>query len=327
MYREQTGQPRALSYEQLPSLMPAQGNSDPSTWRPDSGAWPPRTYQPHFDITTQFPLATKNAVLLHPRRKHVADPLASKVGGKPAWPVGEEWPNCDNHQKPFVLVIQLTQNDVPELPFPMNLDLFQLLWCPDDHVATLYGPLVITRWRSSTSLGSLLKSIPWIDEKFEAEYPEQVPNECAVYPERITESDPTPENIDEISAWINENAKEDLDALRVLPGYREDAYSLFAEGPGTKVGGFPSWVQDPWEPSCECGRDMQYLLTVSSDDVGDGFSGYRWAPSDVRRDETGLRIPDSIEGSGLCLGDAGRVYVFICTHCESLPISSIFQCS
>lgn len=307
--------------------MPAHETNDHSCWRPDNGTWPPRTYQPHFDIAAQFSLATRNAVLVHPRRKNVLDPFASKVGGKPAWPAREEWPKCEDHQLPFLLVLQLTKNDIPELPFPVNSDLVQLLWCPNDHESASYGPLVTTRWRSSSNLGPLLKNIPWIDEEFEAEYPEHIPKECAIYPERITELDPMPDNTDEISAWINENAKDDLDALRVPIGYREDAYALFAEAPGTKIGGFPSWVQDPWEPSCECGRGMQYLLTISSDEFGDGFSGYRWAPSDVRRDETGLRIPYSVETTDLCLGDRGRVYVFICPRCESRPVSSVFQCS
>ncbi|PXF46955.1 hypothetical protein BWQ96_03293 [Gracilariopsis chorda] len=305
--------------------MPAQHISDPSTTSLDSGAWPPRTYQPRVDIAAQFSLDTRNAVLLHPRCAHVADPIASKVGGKPAWPTAEEWPTCKEHNRALIPVIQLTQNDVPELPFPVMSDLFQLLWCPEDHDEAGYGPLITTRWRNSSSLGPLLKNIPCPKEDYMTS--SHVPKECAVYPERIIESNPMPDNTEQITMWINEHAKEDLDALGIPQDYREDAYCFFAEAPSTKVGGFPSWVQDPAEASCRCGEDMQLLLTVSSDDVGDGFSGYRWAPSDVRRDETGFRDCTSIQGTELCIGDCGRVYVFICAHCESRPVESVFQCS
>jgi hypothetical protein len=34
---------------------------------------------------------------------------------------------------PMIGVPQLSANDVPDLPFPLQTDLFQLLWCPNDH--------------------------------------------------------------------------------------------------------------------------------------------------------------------------------------------------
>jgi hypothetical protein len=40
---------------------------------------------------------------------------------------------------PMIGVPQLSANDVPDLPFPLQTDLFQLLWCPNDHDEPWWG--------------------------------------------------------------------------------------------------------------------------------------------------------------------------------------------
>ena len=83
-----------------------------------------------------------------------------------------------------------------------------------------------------------------------------------------------------------------------------------------------SAVQDPWYPTCSCGKEMKHLLTVASGDVGDDSSSYRWAPSDIDRDEEGEYISSAYRGSELCLGDMGGVYVYICRNCKDWPTAT-----
>jgi hypothetical protein len=46
------------------------------------------------------------------------------------------------HQDPAALVpvLQLYARDIPELPFPGQTDLLQLLWCPNWHDEPWHGP-------------------------------------------------------------------------------------------------------------------------------------------------------------------------------------------
>lgn len=253
-----------------------------SRYEPPTDA--PRTYIPTFDVAAQFSLPQRTAILLHPRRIEVPDLFASKVGGRCAWPRGEPWPMCTEENNPFVNVMQLTKADVPQLPFPDGKDLFQLLWCPGDHEETDFSPLSRIYWRNSHEIE------PVHAPPFHGEYYNRyhVPLECKIFPESIQETEPYPENEEEISEWVVQNAQQDLEFLKVPESYYVDAYSsLFSCSPGTKIGGYPAFVQDPYFPDCSCGQTMSHLLTVSSNDLGDGGSWFRWAPNDMLRNPDG----------------------------------------
>jgi hypothetical protein len=58
--------------------------------------------------------------------------------------------------------------------------------------------------------------------------------------------------------------------------------------PGTKVGGWPRWIQEPEWPVCGCGRRMRH---------------------------------------GIMLGDVGSLYLFTCTVCAERPLAGMMQCS
>lgn len=96
------------------------------------------------------------------------------------------------HQDPAALipVLQLYARDVPELPFPGQADLFQLLWCPNWHDEPWHGPHPVTVWRRAAAVAEPLASPP--APRFDGLFPDlaqrhYVPLPCVLHPERITE--------------------------------------------------------------------------------------------------------------------------------------------
>lgn len=89
---------------------------------------------------------------------------------------------------------------------------------------------------------------------------------------------------------------------------------LLSAAPGTKLGGYPSWIQDPDYPSCpECAETMEHYLTIASAEW-DGASGQRWKPveSDDRHNAD----------AGIMVNDVGSLYVFVC---KRHPVWSVAQ--
>src|SRR4051794_25602761 len=111
------------------------------------------TPSPAYSIAKELPWLRgreKETVRLHPRRTAMPLPLlSSKAGGKIPWPDDEEWPHCPEHDLPFIAVLQLLREDVPELPFPEDMNLLQVLWCPEDHDECGYAPCATLFWRRS----------------------------------------------------------------------------------------------------------------------------------------------------------------------------------
>lgn len=283
---------------------------------------PPVTFSPSLNVATHFDLETRTAVLLHPRQHTVPDPFASKLGGHFAWPADESWPQCSDHGDSFATILQLTKNDIPELEFPEGKDIFQLLWCPDYHEPDGYGPKIHIVWRAVEEIGEVMEKRIY---NHEPEFENHLPKECQLFPERIQETDPYLEGelIEHIDEYIVENGQEDMDTMQIPDEYREDPYGpYFSAAPSSKIGGFMSAVQDPWYPTCSCGEEMEHLLTIASGDAGDGGSSYRWAPSDIPRNEDGQSVYSAYHGSGFCLGDMGGVYVYICRKCKDWPTTS-----
>ena len=94
---------------------------------------------------------------------------------------------------------------------------------------------------------------------------------------------------------------------------------------GTKLGGYPDWVQDPEYPRCpKCKTQMEHYVTIASTEW-DGMSFHRWKPV-----EEGLpdRAGDGhIEDARLMIGDAGNLYMFVCREHDTWPVAQVMQCS
>lgn len=199
----------------------------------------------------------------------------------------------------MVPVAQIFRGDVPDVvPFPPHCDVLQVLWCPNDHHPGWVLPTI--RWRNASAVSRVLHTAPTPAAPVE----KYVPRPCIVHPEIVTEypSWDLPEDI-----W---NALEDR-FVRVAEETGWDYQSHLSTAPGTKMIGYPGWVQEPQWPDCaNCSQRMQHLLTVRSTE-GDARSSRTWTPVET--------IGAGYEGPGLRLGDLGGVYLFECQICPGRP--------
>jgi hypothetical protein len=167
-------------------------------------------------------------------------------------------------------------------------------------------------------------------------YYEYVPFACRLMPERVIEYpsfyDLPEESEPRISEWEDQHLDEDG---AHACSYEEELSAAF----GTKIGGYPHWIQDPWIPTCPCGQPMEHLLTVATVEWN-GMNDRRWTPLEEleifapfprRWDELdekrktiwrALWIP-----TGLSLGDGGDMKLFVCRHCGKWPIVPVIECS
>ncbi|MEY9895073.1 hypothetical protein ABIA35_003108 [Catenulispora sp. MAP12-49] len=147
------------------------------------------------------PLA-RPAVRLHPRPGSVSA-RASSVGGPFLWPANGPWPICStsehhaslwrtnndprplnarDNEFPLAGVLQLFAAHVPELPFPPNTDLLQVLWCPFQETHYPVEPVLV--WRDSTQITETLDVFPTPHPLADDEV---LPRRCTLDPERIVE--------------------------------------------------------------------------------------------------------------------------------------------
>jgi hypothetical protein len=148
-----------------------------------------------------------------------------------------------------------------------------------------------------------------------------------VAPEVIVEF--TSEGLDDVGFTA---LRREADALQPETGW--DLWSDLLEAPGTKLGGHPSWVQDPEWPTCACGVRMEHLATIASWEYDGAFSR-RWVPLeeqpmfDLDVPEGGMfaQHPEIRNPHGMMLGDVGNYHVFTCTTCTDRPIAHEWACS
>jgi hypothetical protein len=227
-------------------------------------------------------------------------------------------------------VLQLYARDVPDLPFPDHTDLFQLLWCPNEHGEPWWGPCPITVWRRAAEVTEPLATPPsprFDDDWFARDY---LPLACKLHPEPVIEYPdpcPVPAEYPHLCSWPAELAER----IRQWDEQHADLYwAALSAAPGTKVGGHPRWIQAPQWPVCGCGRRMDHLLTIASEEFG---SQSRWLPWEDREDPMitsewrSIVDRDAWAPHGLMLGDVGSLYLFTCTACAERPLAGTMQCT
>jgi hypothetical protein len=270
------------------------------------------------EILEQIPslkVRAKKSVRILPQQGDEPSVNATKLGGLFLWSEDEPWFSCDvpeqslmddypgewsldyelsvqpwdsKHNDAFVPVLQIRAEDIPLMRFPSGANIFQLLWCPRYHKLN-YSPICQVVWRDENNVKDQLKEMP------QASYPEieLIPKPSVVFLQEVTEYPKYWALSAEEKSLLKEETKEFY-------------WRHLGPHEGIKVGGHPNWIQDPEIPFCNCGKGMEHLLTIGSD-VFEAYPNHK-AP-------------------GLCIGDAGSVYVFICYDCENLPIETVFQCS
>lgn len=221
---------------------------------------------------------------------------------------GPMWANLDRSKHPpypMIGVLQVCARDVPELPFPDSTDLFQLLWCPNNHDAPWYGPLPVAAWRHASSVTRPVSDPPQTTFDTPLNATSYLPAPCLLRPERLVEYPhpfDLPETLrDRLQAWDSE---QDTDR----PYQR-----LLSTAPGTKLLGHPHWIQGPHWPVCVCGRRMTHLVTIASAEYGDGE---RWHG-----------VPTGSSPHGIMIGDVGDMYLFTCTARNHRPLAGEVQFS
>ena len=289
-----------------------------------------------IDIAQVFPQVipfVRTTVRLHPRKGSPGIGQSS-MGGPLLWPAQEPWPTCqaaglDDHPDdkdagvPLVPVLQLTSEDVPELPFPDGTDILQVLWCPFDHDPWC-APHPQLLWRRRSDIGARREMMPDVHEDAD---PAHIPGPCVLDPERVTEY-PAHDLPRDVWPQIRETVKR----IEADTGWQYDTDLAVASG--TKTGGYPGWTQLPDWPVCECGTQMQHLLTVASWEFSRGDEK-RWIPLQDRPAMAGWGFNSSqnhpwraIQNpAGLMLGDAGGIYLFVCVQCPRRPYEHRFDCS
>ena len=220
---------------------------------------------------------------------------------------------------PLVPVLQLFAADVPELPFPAGTDVLQVLWCPFEHS---YIPQPKLYWRDSSTCGGELAAHPRPDGADE----NYLPDPCVLHPERVVDY-PSWDLPNELAEALRER----FDRVEKETGWSYHQHLSVANG--VKVGGYPTWTQEPVWPDCAgCGQRMEHLLTVNSVEF-DGASWRSWLPVEDTPDTGTIwdlpyddrRLIQS--PPGLMLGDMGGIYLFVCRRCPDQPYAHWFDCS
>jgi len=165
---------------------------------------------------------------------------------------------------PMVAIAQFYARDLPELPFPEGTDVCQVLWCPIDHEPH-YAPRPEVHWRTAATVSEVATAPEPNSELSDVCY---LPAPCRITPDRVREF---PELADLSSDELRERIEKwekDQDW-----GYNEN----LSAAPGTKIGGWISWIQDPVWPECAQGHQMAHLLTVATAESG-SRSWKTWLP-------------------------------------------------
>jgi hypothetical protein len=301
------------------------------------------TPPPACDVEELFPELSglfTTTVRLHPRYGDEPPMDASKLGGMFLWPAEEPWPVCSEHAIPLVTVMQLRAADFPEMPFPPGADLFQVLWCPRDHDFPEYQGMDWVDpkffWRNRQEIAHAREDNPSPQEA----YYDYVPFTCRLLPERVIEypfvGDLPGDLAERIEKWEDQNlVRRKMNVFEHACEYEGELSVAY----GTKIGGYPLLKQAAHSGlNCKCGRPMEHLLTIASMEW-DGVGDRRWTPveeqaifASFRRayDEWGEEH-NTIFGAlwnptGINLGDAGHMQLFVCRHCLDWSIVPIIEC-
>lgn len=293
------------------------------------------TPPPSHDVAAAFPelaARARRTVRLHPRLGPEPPFDTTKLGGRIGWPREAPWPRCTlahdaydaaaayahvvspPDERPLVAVLQIRRDDVPEVEFAAGSDVLQLLWCPSSH-PDLYAPAVTVKWWSSVELAPV-EPPPPAPSTDGANY---VPRPCLVHPERVVEFP----DVGDVSADLSSRMQvweRELDDLE-HPAYQY----LLSTAPGSKVGGYPHWHQDPEWQTCKAGHEMDHLLTVSDTEF-DGGTWPRWlAVEDAGVWDGPVQTRFDVQGAiGIELA-MGSIYVFICRACADWPVAQVYQ--
>lgn len=255
------------------------------------------------------------------------------------WPQDEAWPTCADCRTPLVPILQLRDYDVPNIPFPPQTDLCQILWCPFQEMHD-YQPKSIVVWRKCDLVGARRVDNPnysefGIDENNDEFAALLVPTPCSVYPERVIEY-PTFDDLCNLAG--DDNARAISDKIEEADlGNVDDLEERFGGFHGPKNAtdlAFAELTECPSTKDCgkattnHEGRTFEHLLTLSSYEFDSG-SFRRWLPVEDQRRFADVGQPLNwdrlfkasdfrplLEATGMEYGRTQRLHLFICRETE-----------
>ena len=180
--------------------------------------------------------------------------LGSKFSGIAALAEGEQWPVCDECNKPMQLFLQLNSNDLPESSDkPFGEGILQAFYC--------------TNWDNECEC----ECEAW-EPHSKSTCVRLLSFDQAINP-GLTESpvkDAYPEK--QITCWVAKDDYPNWEELNKLDKnyWTECADALAEKGcplEKDKLLGWPCWVQGVEYPNCrKCGKQMQLIFQIDSED-------------------------------------------------------------
>jgi hypothetical protein len=165
-------------------------------------------------------------------------------------------------------IAQFYARDFPELPFPEAADVCQILWCPTEH-EPYYSPRPVVWWRDSASV-TAVGAATEPDRALSDE--DSLPAACRISPERVVE----------FPHWLDLPSDQMRERVAEWEEGQDWSYGEhLSTAPGSKIGGWINWVQDPRWPECDRGHRMDHLLTVATAEWGN-TSWRTWMPLEER---------------------------------------------
>lgn len=215
------------------------------------------------------------------------------------------------HNQPYVPLLQLCRHDFPDVPFPRDTDLFQLLWCPHLHFAGPPDepPGYLVFWRRQDDIADPLLQEPALPEGVDL-------FECLLDPEPVVEYP--------VSGAFESHFAADLEFLLsalLAEGASGAGYydAVLSAAPGVKLFGYPRWIGRAATPTCTCGRRMSLLVTVDTAEQGAG-------PDAASRWGGGGTDTDSPEHShGFLFAEQGALFLFYCERCPGPRLRAVVQ--
>lgn len=220
---------------------------------------------------------------------------------------------------PVVGLLQLHAADAPGIAFPDGADLLQLLWCTHYHNGLpaspyLFGPAPLVVWRRASDVHDVLAQVP--PPPADAHQGTYLPRPCVLSPEQVTEypdlADLPGALRDRVEAWS--------DALEAEHGL--SYWADLSTAPGWKIGGWPSWTEDPYRLTCQCGAGMTLLLRIATGEWG----GRSWRPpEDLHYPDQGIKGAHVSGPTGVIVGDHGDMHLFWCPRDHRHPLQTVTQ--